>query len=230
MNPSRIIPFWKKWMSYLTEVTLEHTTSHYNQELIVSMIDGRLQLSTREAIYSYEDKYDNFFETFRQMELPEKANILLLGFGLGSIPFMLEKKFHKSYHYTGVEIDDVVIYLASKYVLPSLASEIELIQADALAYVAMDVNKYDIIAMDIFVSEKIPDIFQTNTFLEDLKESLAPGGVLLFNRLSKTGVEKQDTDQYFNDIFLPVFPEATYVAVKGNRVLVSRRDVLRGEK
>lgn len=229
MKSAGNIPFWKKLLSYFTEVTLEHTKSAYNQELIVSMIGGRLQLSTREAIYSYEDKYDNFFRTFTKIQLPEKANVLLLGFGLGSIPYMLEKKFGKQYHYTAVEIDDVVIYLASKYVLPSLTSEIELIQADAQAFVAVDSAKYDLIAMDIFISEKIPVIFETSDFLQDLKDSLTPGGVMLFNRLSKTAIEQQQTENYFRDVFLPQFPSATYVEVKGNRVLVSRKEVVSSE-
>jgi spermidine synthase len=223
MNHRVHIPAWKKLMSYFTEVVLEHTTSDYNEELTVSLIQGRLQLSTREAIYSYEDKYDNFFQCFQKMELPDKANVLLLGFGLGSIPFMLENNFDKKYSYTGIEIDNTVIYLASKYVLNNLKSDIQAVQADALVYVSQDTNRYDMIAMDIFISEKIPAPFETAEFLSGLHENLSPNGILIFNRLAKTEKEIQTTEAYFKDIFLPRFPNATYLQVKGNRVLISHK-------
>lgn len=222
------IPFWKKWLSYLTEITLESTSSDYNESLIVSLIQGRLQLSTREAIYSYADKYDNFKQSFQRMTLPEKANVLLLGFGLGSIPFMLEKKFNKNYSYTGVEIDEMVIYLASKYVLQDLKSEINLIQADALTFVEQDPNKYDIICMDIFISEKIPAPFESVDFLQNVQENLTSQGILLFNRLSKTIKEQETTENYYHEVFLPVFPNAAQIQIKGNKMLISDKKWFKG--
>jgi predicted membrane-bound spermidine synthase len=220
------IPGWKKWISYLSEIHIETTSSDYNEFLQVSLCKGRLQLSTREAIYSYADKYDNFRETFEKMKLPDEAQVLLLGFGLGSIPYMLEKKFHKKYSYTGVEIDEAVIYLASKYVLPDLNSDIHLIQADAFSYIHQDTNRYDIIAMDIFISEKIPAIFQTKEFLESIKDNLTENGTLLFNRLAKTKEEIIETKNYFNQVFLHLFPDAHCIQVKGNSILISHKNYL----
>lgn len=68
------------------------------------------------------------------------------------------------YSYTGVEIDDAVIYLASKYVLPDVISDIHLIQADAFSYIQQDSNRYDIIAMDIFISEKYRHLLKQKNF------------------------------------------------------------------
>lgn len=217
------IPLWKKWWSYISEVELETASSEYNESLMVSLSQGRLQLSTKEAIYSYADKYDNFRECFQKMTLPKHAELLLLGFGLGSIPFMLEKKFGKKYNYTGVEIDETVIYLASKYVLSNLNSDIQLIHADAYSFVHVDQNQYDIIAMDIFISEKIPLEFESMEFLQDLSNKLLPNGIMLFNRLAKTKEELEKTQQYFQEIFLKIFPNADFVEVKGNHVLTNRK-------
>lgn len=221
------IPVWKKWASYFTEIVLEHTSSDYNEVLTVSLVKGRLQLSTEEAIYSYADKYDNFRVTFEKMILPEKAHVLLLGFGLGSIPFMLEKIFGKTYSYTGVEIDETVIHMASKYVLWDLKSDIELHQADAIYFVAQDTNKYDLIAIDLFISEKIPAVFEEVDFLESVNENLTSNGVLLFNRLAKTEKELTTTKRYYEEVFCKVFPSATYVEIQGNHVLVSDKKALK---
>ena len=128
--------------------------------------------------------------------------------------------------YTGVEIDDAVIYLASKYVLPDVISDIHLIQADAFSYIQQDSNRYDIIAMDIFISEKIPAPFETKEFLENLQKNLTDSGILLFNRLAKTKTEIEATEKYINHVFLPVFPNATFNPVKGNYVLISNKSAL----
>ena len=90
---------FKKWWSYISEVHIESTSSEYNESLHVLLKNGRYQLCTPNAVYSYADKYDNFKDCFKQLNLNHKSlqNILLLGFGLGSIPYMLEKKFHKDF-------------------------------------------------------------------------------------------------------------------------------------
>ena len=52
-------PLWKRWLSYLFEIHVESTSSDYNPHLHVSLNNGRYQLSTANAIYSFEDLYDN---------------------------------------------------------------------------------------------------------------------------------------------------------------------------
>ena len=48
-------PRWKQWLSYLFEMHIESAASEYNPHLYVSMKQGRYQLCTANAIYSYED-------------------------------------------------------------------------------------------------------------------------------------------------------------------------------
>ena len=133
MKPSLV----QRLISYITDVHIESVTSDYNETLEVLISHGRYQLCTPNAIYSYADKYDNYRESFNKMKLPDHpdTNILLLGFGMGSIPYMLEKVFLKKYVYTGVEIDPMIIYLASKYTLVDLHSEISIIEADAAYFI-----------------------------------------------------------------------------------------------
>jgi len=217
-------PFWKHLLSYVKDVHIESATSIYNDQLDVLLVKGQYQLVTPEAIYSYGNKYDNFFSSFSKINL-EKENIdsvLLLGLGLGSIPFMLEKYFKKQYTYTAVEIDDDIIYLASKYVLNSLDSEVTTVCTDALNFVVIDQNHYDLIAMDVFVSDYIPPEFETEEFLYDLKDRMTDGGLLLFNRLYFFEKDKIKTEKYFNTTFKKVFPTGRYLNINGNWILLSR--------
>ena len=215
------IPKWKHWLSYLMEVHLESSSSEHNESLHVTLNKGRLQLSTPNAIYSYADKYENFYKTFEQIELNNSIqDVLILGFGLGSIPYMLEEKFGKNYSYTGVELDDEVIYLASKYVLSDLKSEVMLIEADAINYMHQCTQAFDLICIDIFVDDQIPDVFLTVDFLHLVKNNLTDNGVVVFNHLADRPKYEKKARTYYSDVFTKVFPAGKYLQVLGNGMMV----------
>jgi predicted membrane-bound spermidine synthase len=216
--------WWQKLWSYVTEVHLESSSSMHNELLEVNLVKGRYQLCTAEAIYSYADKYDNFKLSFDQMkpEYMDFESVLLLGFGLGSVPYMLEKNFKKDCSYTGVEIDDEVIYLASKYVLPDLKSEINLVQADALTFTMLDSSKYDLVIMDVFQSDVIPEVFEEAEFLDQIKELLTADGIFMYNRLGYTEDDVKYTLDFFENQFKTAFPEAYLLQVKGNYMLCNK--------
>ena len=217
-------PFWKNILSYLTEFHIESAPSEINPHLYVSLNKGRYQLSTANAVYSYGDLYDNYFKSFRKKGVLNSniETVLVLGFGLGSIPYMLEKKFDKKYHYTGIEIDENVIYLAEKYVLSDLNSSVELFCADAFTYVMQCRDKFDLIAMDVFLDDLVPNKFESPEFLNVLKELIAENGTLLFNRLSLTDQDLENTHFFFEHQFKQVFPNGSYLDVGGNWMLMNK--------
>ena len=192
-------PLWKRLLSYVKDVHIESATSIYNDDLSVLLVKGQYQLVTPEAIYSYGKHYDNYFSAFKKIDLEKEDinSVLLLGLGLGSIPYMLEKYFNKDYQYTAVEIDDDIINLASKYVLNQLDSEVTTICTDAIRFVEIDQNQYDLVAMDVFISDYIPQEFESEDFLQNLKNRIAPNGLLMFNRLYFYDKDKVKTEKYF---------------------------------
>ncbi|MBK7096187.1 MAG: hypothetical protein IPH57_14535 [Saprospiraceae bacterium] len=60
-------PIIKNILSYFSDILLESTFSEYNEILEVYLSKGRYQLCSAGAIYSFEDKYVNFYETFRAL-------------------------------------------------------------------------------------------------------------------------------------------------------------------
>ena len=220
------IKWWQKLLSYIKPINIVQTSSDYNDYLELNLVNGRYQLCTEEAIYSYADKYDNFKLAFQQIrtEYLNFENILMLGFGLGSVPFMLEKLFKKHFRMVGIEIDDEIIYLASKYVIPDLKSEINMIRADAYSFVYQCSEKFDLIIVDVFQSDVIPEVFENEDFLEQLSEILSPTGYILYNRLAFNEEDKATSKQFFNDHFLKIFPGATILPTRGNYIL-SDKDV-----
>ncbi len=216
-------PLYKKLFSYLRDVHIESTSSDYNEVLDLYLVKGRYQLCTENAIYSYADKYDNFATVFEKMDLSKIDNVLILGLGLASIPYIFEHLHDKKYSYTGVEIDDEVIYLASKYVLDELKSDVEVVQTDAFTFMCVNETKYDLICMDVFESDVIPEELETEDYLEMISESLSKDGLLIYNRLYSMDHDKAKTDKFMKEVFQVIFPEAIYIDTDGNRMLLSKK-------
>lgn len=214
---------WQKLLSYLFELHIETTSSDYHEALHVSYSRGRYQLSTENAIYSFGDLYANYFRAFEQINLDNRKveKVLILGFGLGSIPMMLEQHFNKKYHYTAVEIDEEILYLAHKYVTHELTSPIETICTDAAFFVQQCDAVFDIVCVDLFLDDIIPDNFQKQTFLKNVKNLIAPNGILLYNRLALTDADKTKSEAFLKNEFLPVFPNGRYLDVDGNWIFLN---------
>lgn len=214
--------------SFVSPVIIEETSSAYNPVLQVIARYGRYQLLTENAIYSYADLYDNFSKIFDNIKIKDLQikEILILGFGLGSIPYMLEKKYEKKYFYTAVEIDPEVLRLAEKYVTHDLQSPIDFVCTDAAIFVEVCEEKFDLICMDVFSDDITPDEFYDITFLESLKNLLSPNGILIFNKLAASLVDKANAKKFFEERFLKVFTEGGYLDVTGNYMLINRKALL----
>ena len=220
------IPYWKKALSYFHHFLIEQSESPYNPQLNIILYKGELQLCTEDAIYSFGKKYYNFKDAFDLLKIRDRKNIkevLLLGLGLSSIPMILEKSLGMDCNYTAVEIDEKVIELANKYVLPDLNSNFEFACTDAIAFVNQDHREYDLITMDVFQGAIVPDKFMTKAFFENLKDLLAEDGILIFNLLANT-IETNDQQEDFFSKFVSVFPNATYRDIRYNRMFFNKLD------
>ncbi|MEQ1747005.1 MAG: hypothetical protein ABMA02_16360 [Saprospiraceae bacterium] len=225
-----MVSLWKKWLSYLVPVTLERAGSSLNPDLAVVLDRGRLQLLSGNAIYSWDDLYHNFTIAFGTFDLDEEPieDVLVLGLGLGSVPFILEKIFECRYRYTAVELDEVVADLASRYTLTRLESPVEVICADAGVFVVVTEETYDLVVVDIFEDDRTPDQFEDAEFLTACRDLLRPGGILLYNRLHNNVRTRLDTERFFDQQFLPVFPKGWKINTGGNWVLAARAEAGKG--
>jgi len=216
-------------LSYVYELHIESTSSEYNPHLYVSLNRGRYQLCTANAVYSHEDLYDNFSSAFRQIKLDQLdiKKVLVLGLGLGSIPQMLEKVFQKNYQYTAIEIDEEVLYLANKYILKDLDSRMNFICTDALAFVHQSTETFDMITVDVFLDDEIPEDFQSIDFLEQVKNLLNPQGIVLYNCLAHTAKDRKLSKAFYDEKFSQVFQDSKMLNVKDNWMLVNRTDILK---
>jgi predicted membrane-bound spermidine synthase len=210
------VPFWKKILSYLIEFPLETISGQNDLPLTVCLHKGRFQLYSEQEIYSWDDLYSQFRDVFIHLspEIKDKKEVLLLGLGLGSIPYLLEKKMGVDAYYTAIEIDESIIYLAEKYTLQYLNSGISTVQADALAFPFYTEEKFDLICFDVFNDNETPLDFFSTDYFEALKECLEPNGLLLFNvlRAQQPPIEN----------ILSVFPNAVPFKSNENDVWIAQ--------
>lgn len=220
-------PFWKRWLSYVKDISLVKTGSYNNPYLEVLLTNGRHQLVTADAIYSYDDKYENFNHTFKNINWKnfEGKKILLLGLGLGSVILLLEKHFKKMFEYTAVEVDSVICKLCNDFTLKFLDSYVEVVPKEAMSFLEFDTQTYDMIIMDIFQSAVIPKKFQDKHFLKLLESKLNANGFILYNRMNITDNDKKD-NKVFSSVMETVFPQMKQLHIKDNIVIISDKSHL----
>lgn len=191
--------------------------------MAVILRKNRLLLSSENAIYSWDDLYHNFYQSFEHLgnqKIQQWNNVLVLGLGLGSIPYMLEKKFGSKCAFTFVEIDSAVVELAEYYSLPRLSSEYVIYNEDALDFINDIDCKYDCICIDIFQDHKIPSEFNDIEFITAIHDLLLPSGVAISNRLITEADEMPEVADYFEKTFTKAFPNSEKLKLKFNNMLL----------
>ncbi len=225
-----MIDMVKRLLSYLWDIQVDYRPSEINGDLVVFLSKGRYQLCTANAIYSFEDRYDNFGNIFRdQLDYSRlKGNkVLVLGLGLGSVPITLDIVKPNHWDFTAVEIDEAVCELAALYGYPKIKSPIDTRVGDALVFVKTNQESYDLICLDLFIDDIMPEASMELEFIEDLRSTLAPGGVVVANTLAFTEEHKAKSEAFFKEKFLATFPEAVLQYTHLNNMLISDKNYLR---
>jgi SAM-dependent methyltransferase len=216
-------------LSHLFEIPIASTSSDYNEELKVVLHHGRYKLLTNGAIYSFGDLYSNFRRAFERLDWTnhEIKTCLVLGLGLGSIPDMLTTHFKKNIRFSAVEIDEVVTQLAYEFVLRPKGIKVEIFTADAADFLEWHEGSYDMICVDVFVGDQIPGSVQSIEALEQMNDLLNPGGILLYNRLSRYRPDIEQSLRFHDNAFLKVFPDGGYIDVDGNWMFINQMSAFR---
>jgi len=212
--------YLKQLLSYFIELPVEKVNSKVSSELNISLIRGKYCLSTKNAVYSFEDQYSSFKTVFKNLKIEQRDihNTLILGYGLGSIPILLNNNHGIFPHITAVELDPVVILLAEKY--GYLPATVAMVQDDAYHYVLHSDLKFELINADLYVDDATPPQFEKEEFLKALKKLLVPGGLLLFSRFYYDIPHRKLTDNFRKNVFENIFPNSYTVNTKGNLMLV----------
>jgi spermidine synthase len=153
---------------------------------------------------------------------PRPQSVLIIGLGGGTIPRILRQLLPDT-RIDVVEIDPAVERVAGRYFDFKTSDQTRVIESDGRVYVKRALRgtqRYDLIMLDAFDHEYIPEHLLTQEFLEEVKSLLAPGGVLAANTFSSSRLYEHESVTYAK-----VF-ERFFNLKRENRVIVTRLGTL----
>lgn len=122
----------------------------------------------------------------RLLERPPE-NILLIGMGGGSIPKAVMQHW-PDVQLDVVELDQAVVQVAKDWFAFAPSAQITITVQDARAFVRQRIRQcqhYDFIMLDAFDQDYIPEHLLTVEFLQQIRQLLAPGGVVAANTFAQ---------------------------------------------
>lgn len=179
------------------------------------LYQGRLQLATRDALYSDGTAYLPARELYRHFnaDLPVVEHVLVLGTGLASVVHVFADKGYKP-HFTLVEADKQILKWAIEFAPDGV--KLDPVCTDAAVYVDSCNRKFDLIFIDVFNGRFVPPFIYSEQFLTCCKNLLEPGGHIAMNYM----VNEWNEWLLVQRLFARVFPGFEVVERGENRLLV----------
>lgn len=149
---------------------------------------------------------------------PKPAKLLIIGEGGGSIPMAIQQMLPDT-QIDLVELDVAVDRIAKRYFNFKPGPKMKVTIADGRVFVKRAIPQkpsYDMIMLDAFDADYIPEHMLTREFLEEVKSILAPNGVIVANTFSNSALYDYESVTY-----RAVF--GTFYNLKlGNRIIATR--------
>lgn len=119
---------------------------------------------------------DIYIHALYGLALQRGPRVLMIGCAGGTLATMLARKDRDV---TLVDIDRAAFKLAKSYF--QLPQDIECHVSDGLAFMKKVRGKFDVVIVDAFIGEAIPDHFTGEAFYKAAKRCVARGGIALVN-------------------------------------------------
>jgi len=176
-----------KGFSYIWPVTIKNYSSPYSGELYIRYFLGKKVLDCKHTNYSFGGLQKVLKRALELLPFnPDTKKILILGLGAGSVVATIRKQHSKTAHVTGVEIDATILQIAREEFGIVENSLTKLVQEDAIVFMANNADRYDLIIIDLFIVDTIPEAALEAPFLKQLVTALEPGGYVVFNTIPET--------------------------------------------
>jgi len=203
----------------------------YEDDGIRCMKFGR-QASGRQTCMSVTDRDRLVFDYTRMMMAalylnPAPRRVLIIGLGGGTLPSALQKILPAA-KIDAVEIDPAVVRVAEKYFGFVRGPQTEVFEEDGRVFVKRmqkQRTRYDLVLLDAFDHEYIPEHLLTREFLLEVRGLLSARGVLAANTFASSRLYHFESATYFS-----AFGDF-YRLKRSNRVILVREGALpdRGE-
>ena len=211
-----------KLLSYLYPIT-KKVHSDYSGTLEITWYNGRKLLNTENANYSYGSLQKILKFGLKKIDLKKVNSVLLLGLGGGSVVETLRQDFNYSKSIIAVDIDSAVIEIAKNEFELKEDENLEIICGDALEFMQINTEQFDLIIIDLFIDISVPKEFLAISFWKNVLDASTTNGVILFNAsLEKTKnkalnevIDYLKAHKYQTEVFEKVNDTNTLILSKG---------------
>jgi spermidine synthase len=193
-----------------TAMTILHTEKSLYRNIMVYEEDGERCMSftgrnqtARQTCQSLADPHQFVFVYTKMMMgalylNPNPKKILMIGLGGGVLPTALAALFPDA-KMDIVEIDPAVVKVAQQYFGFNRSPQMEVIEEDGRVFIkraGKAGRQYDLILLDAFDHQYIPEHLLTQEFLFEVKALLAADGVLAANTFSSSRLYHHESTTY----------------------------------
>jgi spermidine synthase len=188
----------KRLLSFIFPIKIHQKKSVYSKNLEVSWNNGYLVLDSENTNYSFgslQRVLKNGLKYIGYQRIKNFNSILVLGVAGGSVIETLKKEVKFEGKITGVEIDEIVIELATKYFGLKKYNNVSIVNDDAFEFVLKTKEKYDLIIIDVFQDTTMPNFLFEDFFINRINFLLNVNGFILFNTMI---LNKNDTERNFD--------------------------------
>jgi spermidine synthase len=110
----------------------------------------------------------------------DKPDILMIGLGGGTIVYQINKLYGQKTKMDVVEIDNKMVELAKDFI-PKDIKTIALFVEDGIEFLKKNKKTYQLVFLDAYDGDKIPDDFLNEKTIEYIDKSLSDDGILAIN-------------------------------------------------
>ena len=111
---------------------------------------------------------------------PDPAQIAMIGLGGGSLAKFCHRHLPRT-DLTVVEINPHVVALRERFRVPPDGARFRVVLDDGAHFVATTPARFDVLMVDAFDAERMPEALGTRRFYDDCADALQPGGLLVVN-------------------------------------------------
>ena len=155
--------------------------------------------------------------------VPEPTSVLMIGMGGGTIPTVLAELYPDA-AIDVVEIDPAVVAVAEQFFAFEATPNMRVITLDGRVFAkraALNESTYDLILLDAFNGDYIPEHLTTREFLSEVKSLMKPGAVAVANTFAVSQLYHHESTTYqgvfgdFLNLKTPASANRVILAVNG---------------
>ena len=205
---------------------VRHLRFDASNQTALDMVDG----------YRSVIRYPNYADLALAVN-PEAKRVLILGLGGGALP----KRWWRDYpdmQIDTVEIDPAVVRISKEYFDLPDDPRLRVFTQDARRYVQTSTDTYDVIFVDAYYADSLPFHLTTNEFFVEVKQRLAPGGVVAYNLIGSVtgrrselfrGMHKTVSANWKNVWVFPIGMGSSGLTELGRNIIVLASDAKVGD-